>query len=88
MFGYKYLDFAPPCTRLTMTLRGTGCVRLHLDSANGPALAEAAVSSDTWAKVHVSIPEISGVHAVYFTVGGTEKDQLACADLGFSDGAD
>lgn len=88
VFGYKYLDFAPPCTRLTMTLRGTGCVRIHLDSANGPALAEAAVSSDTWAKVHVSIPEISGVHAVYFTVGGTEKDQLACADLGFSDGAD
>ena len=84
VFGYKYLDFSAPCTRLAMTLRGKGAVTAHLDSAKGEALATLHIDSETWQPVTAAVTEISGVHAVYFTVDGDADTRLGCAAFAFA----
>lgn len=83
VFGYKYLDFGSGCNHWQLTLRGTGTVQLRLDAIDGSVLAEADVNHSDWHTVVTPIPIITGVHAVYVTVAGSESAHLACTSIGF-----
>ena len=82
VFGYKYLDFSPHCTQLTMRLRGKGILTMRLDHPAGEEVARISVDSEAWTDCKANFPPVSGVHALYFTVASGVR--IACECFCFS----
>ena len=82
VFGYKYLDFSPHCTQLTMRLRGKGILTMRLDHPAGEEVARISVDSEAWTDCKANFTPVSGVHALYFTVESGVR--IACQHFCFS----
>ncbi|GAA1962134.1 family 43 glycosylhydrolase [Microbacterium deminutum] len=86
--GVKYLDFGPDADSATaaVTMRGTraGRVEVHLDEADGPLIADIALtvaSSDAPTTSSARTGPVSGRHAVYFVFQGTD---VSCQFIEFA----
>lgn len=80
--GYKYFDFGQEGpSGLSVLLRGQGMLRFHLDAEHGREIACVASSSADWNTQTVSLPLITGVHALYMTVEGEGMGPIDIAEL-------
>ena len=72
--GFKYLDFTGDETSVSLELRGTGTVRVLLDSPDGAAAAEVGHDSSDWHSSGGTLAGTAGTHAVYFKVVSGQVD--------------
>ena len=72
--GFKYLEFSGEEQTIGLELRGTGSVRVRLDSPDGPAIAQLTHSSEAWEYTGATMPKTTGVHALYVTITDGKLD--------------
>lgn len=80
--GYKYFDFDAP-QGVEITLRGSGRVQVEvrLDAPDAPAQCENEIDLEEgrgWQSIVLGLPEITGVHALYFSFQVQQPVQFEC----------
>lgn len=66
--GFKYLEFDGSEHTVALELRGSGSVKVTLDTPDGLAVAELTHSSSDWECPKTELASIDGTHALYLTV--------------------
>lgn len=69
--GFKYFQFEGTESRITVELRGLGCLEVRADSPDpqaGTMVGSAAVDSKNWKHVTTGLQVEAGKHALYFLV--------------------
>ena len=69
--GFKYFQFEGTESRITVELRGIGCLEVRADSPDpqaGTMVGSAAVDSKNWKHVTTGLQVEAGKHALYFLV--------------------
>ncbi len=69
--GFKYFQFEGTESRMTVELRGLGCLEVRADSPDpqaGTMVGSAAVDSKNWKHVTTGLQVEAGKHALYFLV--------------------
>ena len=69
--GFKYFQFEGTESRITVELRGLGCLEVRADSPDpqaGTMVGSAAVDSKNWKHVMTGLQVEAGKHALYFLV--------------------
>lgn len=66
--GFKYFQWSEAGKKVAVTVRGQGVVEIVLDSPDGEACAETVADSPRWKEYGMELPDIKGVHALYFRV--------------------
>lgn len=67
--GFKYFAFGGQEESMTLSLRGTGAVEVHLDDENGPVIASVACCKNTeFQPVRSALARAEGEHGLFFVV--------------------
>lgn len=68
--GVKYIQFDGE-SKVSLRLRGSGIFQILLDNENQTPIGSVSINSHEWTNCSAALPQIDGVHAVYFKAVGS-----------------